>query len=113
MSDQHGQPLPYGTDKKDYLRPLLTNEGTIEFTARMARFLTDKRTGDTNPHLSDLDLIDMAQIWGAWRNGIGGVTCEGECGFRDLEQFQIKQELGKQAELGYPYFVYFQNYFRY
>jgi hypothetical protein len=102
-----GQPLPYGINKRNYLPPLLTDQGTIEFTARMARYLADIRTGHKNSHYTDLDLVDMAQMWGAWRNGIGGVTCEGNCGFNNVKDFQDKQSLGPQAELGYPFFSYF------
>jgi hypothetical protein len=77
--------------------------------------LADYRTGNKAPHWGDeLTLLDMAQIWGAWRSGIYGVTCfrgPSQCGFRDLDQFQKKIDLGPQAKLGYPYFAFFSRYF--
>jgi hypothetical protein len=113
MATNYGQPVPSGTSKPDYLPRLLTDEGSIEFTTRMSRMLADYRTGTQAPHYSDLNLIDMAQIWGAWRAGIGDVTCPPErgCGFANLKAFQDKPNLGKQAQLGYPYFEYFRRYF--
>lgn len=112
MSTQYGQPLNYGTNKTAYLQFLLTNEGTIEFTARFARYLADLRTGSTSPHTNDLTLVDMAQIWGAWRNGISGETCfANACGFANLAEFQTKSNLGPQAQLGYSIFEYFRDFF--
>lgn len=112
MTKQYSQPLPHGIDKKKYLPWLETDSGAIEFTARAGRLLADKRKGTTAPHLSDLSLIDMAQIWGAWRNGIGGETCFQEsCGFVNLKAFQEKNDLGPQAQLAYPFFKYFREFF--
>lgn len=81
----------------------------------MARYLADLRKGYTSSHTADLTLIDMAQMWGAYRAGIYGVTCsksQSACGFDGLSTFQRKQELGSQARLGYPFFEFFQNYYR-
>jgi hypothetical protein len=112
MRSQYGKPSSYGTDKGDYLPYLLTSEGTIDFTARMARMLADLRTGRPGAYLSE---NDMGAIWGAWRAGINGVTCfagaQG-CGYADLETFQIRRaSLGPQSQLGRPFFAYFHQYF--
>ena len=58
MASHYGQPLLSGTSKPDYLPRLLTDEGSIEFTARMSRMLADYRTGSQAPHYSDLNLIE-------------------------------------------------------
>ena len=115
MTENYGKPLPYGTEKSAYLPCLLTDQGSIEFTARMARMLADYRKGSKSPHgREDLSLDDMAQIWGAWRAGINEVTCFGgseRCGFEDLSEFQNKKTLGDEAQLARPHFRYCREYF--
>ena len=115
MSTQYGKSSPYGTNKKDYLPYLLTDEGTIDFTARMARMLADARTGSMGGNMSALATNDMAAIWGAWRAGINGLTCfagPDGCGYGSLTAFQNRRAaLGRQSQLGRPFFTFFQNQF--
>lgn len=103
---------------------LIGGSGTIEAVSVIGRYLADYRKGtDGQPlkttHYTDLTPTDMAQIFGAYRNGAGGLNCftdadgdgDYDCGFRTIRQFQTKLELGDQARQAFPYFVYFQEYF--
>ena len=91
----------------------------------IARFLADYRTGTggkpkQTTHYADLSPLDMAQIFGAYRKGIGGLTCfkdpDGDglhdCGFENTQYFQIKPTLGGEAQQAFPYFEYFADFFR-
>jgi RHS repeat-associated protein len=116
-----------GADSSKYAWTLavLTSEGAIEGASVMARYLADYRTGSnglpkTTTHFGDLTTSDMAQIFGAYRAGVGGLTCfqdvDGDgvldCGFPNAARFQELDILGPQASQALPYFEYFQTHFQ-
>jgi len=109
-----------------WVEAMETPSGAIEGSAVMSRFFADYRTGSNGlpnkaTHFNDLDTLDMAQIFGAYRNGLGGLTCfrddngDGvlDCGFQDIKDFQRTDNLGPQAQQGYAYFELFTRYFEY
>jgi hypothetical protein len=108
-----------------WVEAMETPAGAIEGSAVMSRFLADYRTGSNGQpnnatHYNDLNTLDMAQIFGAYRNGVGGLTCftkssDGQyyCGFSSISDFQDKPSLGAQAQQGYAYFEFFTRYFEY
>lgn len=123
-----GEIMPTGNDVYsilNWISAMITPSGAIEGTAVMSRFLADYRTGSNgqpnkSTHYNDMNSLDMAQIFGAYRNGVGGLTCftrssDGSflCGFTSIDDFQIKQSLGPQAQQAYPYFELFSRYFEY
>jgi RHS repeat-associated protein len=110
---------------REWVKVVLTDSGAIEGVSIIARFLADYRTGtggkpNKTSHYTDLTPTDMAQIFGAYRNGVGGLTCfndpdgDGDhaCGFTRVFDFQRKATLGDQARQAYPYFTYFADFFR-
>jgi len=109
-----------------WIMTVLSPIGSIESASALARLLADYRTGSggqpkKTTHYNDLNFVDMAQIFGAYRNGVGGLTCwrddnnDGvrDCGFQDIVDFQDAPNLGDQAQQAYPYFEFFQRYFEY
>jgi RHS repeat-associated protein len=109
-----------------WIMTVLTPTGSIESASALTRLLADYRTGSNSQpkkttHYNDLTFMDMSQIFGAYRAGIGGSTCfrddnkDGtyDCGFQDVRFFQDMDNLGPQAQQAYPYFGFFQRYFEY
>jgi hypothetical protein len=105
---------------------MVTASGAIEGSAVISRFLADYRTGSNGQpnratHYNDLDTVDMAQIFGAYRRGVGGLTCfsdeDGDgahnCGFPNIRGFQKAPNLGDEAQQAHAYFDFFQRYFEY
>jgi RHS repeat-associated protein len=110
----------------DWVSAMETPLGAIEGSAAVSRFLADYRTGSNGQpnkatHFNDLDTVDMAQIFGAYRRGVGGLTCFNDpdhdgshaCGFPFIRLFQDAPNLGDEARQAYPYFEFFQRYFEY
>ncbi len=101
---------------------VLTPPGAIEGAAATSRFLADYRTGtggqpNKTTHFGGLAPNDMALIYGAYRAGVGGLTCFASdpngCGYLNVAVFQNPdQPLGPEATQSLPYFVYFSEYFR-
>jgi RHS repeat-associated protein len=110
-----------------WILTLLTSSGSIEGASALTRLLADYRTGsggqpNKTTHYNDLSFVDMAQIFGAYRAGVAGLTCpyvdndnDGyyDCGFQSIDNFQIQPGLGDEARQAYPYFEFFQRYFEY
>ena len=99
-------------------KEMSSNQGAIDNVGAYSRFLADYRKGrnglpSKQQHFSDLSTTDMAQIFAAYRTGINPITCQGEetCGFRSVDFFQTKPDLGPEAMQSEPYFIYFKNYF--
>lgn len=110
----------------EWFKTLLTPTGAIEGASAVARFLADYRTGSNGQpkkttHYNDLNAVDMAQIFGAYRAGVGGLTCSRDdnkdgnldCGFQSIRIFQNTDNLGDEAQQAKSYFVFFQRYFEY
>jgi hypothetical protein len=110
----------------DWVSAVETPLGAIEGSAVLSRFLADYRTGSNGvpnkaTHFNDLDTVDMAQIFGGYRAGVGGLTCFNDpdhdgshgCGFPFITLFQDSPNLGDEARQAYPYFEFFQRYFEY
>jgi hypothetical protein len=109
-----------------WIMTVLTPTGSIESASALTRLLADYRTGSNSQpkkttHYNDLNFVDMAQIFGAYRAGVGGLTCfndddedgSHDCGFPNITRFQIAPNLGDEAQQAYPYFGFFERYFEY
>ena len=109
-----------------WILSVMTPTGSIESAGAVARYLADYRTGSGGQpkkatHYNDMNFVDMAQIFGAYRAGVGGLTCFNDpdrdglhnCGFLDIKDFQRSNNLGNEARQAYSYFGFFQRYFEY
>lgn len=112
----------------DWVSAMETSSGAIEGSAVMSRFFADYRTGSNSlpnkaQHFNDLDTLDMALIFVAYRAGIGGLTCftdvdsdgDYECGYGDVDAFQKETSIALRhnGQQSLPYFEFFRRYFEY
>jgi hypothetical protein len=85
-----------------YLRMLilLSERGSIHYTAAYLRYWADLRTGNKVPHRADLNDIDMQLIYSGFREDI-------DYWYDSLEKWQVSQDpspLGQQIARFLPFY---------
>ena len=123
-----GNPASTTVSILDWVSAMESASGAIQGSAVMSRFFADYRMGsggqpNKTTHFNDLNTLDMALIFVAYRAGIGGLTCftdddgdgEYECGYGDVGEFQKETSIALRynGQQSLPYFEFFRRYFEY